>query len=128
MHAKSGSKLSIYGNINEVKVTEGDVSIVFSGIAHLSLNDPSLKEQVQYSCLSHAVIHLKFDNGFKGMHTYSSFRYLDWINEEQARSILNECQKKSVDDSLLGSLPSADGTKDGYETKTKHASPIFFMI
>ena len=97
LHADSARNLAIYGVINDVKTTKEDVSIVFTGIAGLNLNDPSLKEPVQYFSLSHMVIHLKFDNGFKGMHTYSRFRYLDWINEEQAIFILKECQKKSTE-------------------------------
>lgn len=31
------------------------------------------------------------------MHTYSSFRYLDWINESQAVAILTDYQKKSAE-------------------------------
>jgi hypothetical protein len=96
-HAKSKSDLSIYGIIGDVKLVNGEVSIVFTGVGHLMLNDPSLKDPLQSFSLSNAVIYLKFDNEFKGMHTYSGFRYIDWITDQQAIAILNECQKQAIE-------------------------------
>ncbi len=101
LHAKSGDNLGFYGIINSVKTSNGSVSIEVTGIANLTIDDPSLKNQKQSLGLKHAVIQLKFDSGFKGMHTYSGFRYLDWIDEEQAISLLKEFQKKSSEVRLI---------------------------
>jgi hypothetical protein len=95
--AKSDGDLSIYGTISEVKTIEGKVSIKLTGIASLALNDPSLKNQLQVFSLSDVEIFLKFDSEIKGMHTYSRFRYLDWIDESKAIAILKESQKNSTE-------------------------------
>jgi hypothetical protein len=101
LHAKSGDNLGFYGIINSVKTSYGSVSIEVTGIANLTIVDSTLKNQQQSLSLTLAVIQLKFDSGFKGMHTYSGFRYLDWIDEEKAISLLKEFQEKSAEVRLI---------------------------
>lgn len=48
-YAKSEADLALHGVIKEVKSENAGVSIVFTGIARLNLNDPSIKEPFQTS-------------------------------------------------------------------------------
>lgn len=114
LNAKSGCNLSIYGTIHSVKISDGGVSIEFTGIGSLALGDPAFKEErFQYLSIDRAVIHLKFNGYTKGMVTYSGFRYIDFINSEQAVAILKDCQVKSADVRIILDAESLTYSKKG---------------
>ncbi|NNE91098.1 MAG: hypothetical protein HKN23_05580 [Verrucomicrobiales bacterium] len=86
--------LTVYGTVSNVEVSEEEVVISFKGIGNARRNDPAFASRAQPLALYDTNIHLKF--GSK-MHTYSKFRYLDWLKREEAIALLRKFQKESTE-------------------------------